>query len=86
MVQPGFMNNAIRVEVTRIKGTGVIQDVKVDAKSQLAGRGQKCEGKDFTDQFIGRTGPFTLGEDIDAVSGATFTSQAVVDAVNSIGW
>ena len=36
----------------------------------------------FTSQFIGKTPPLTLNQDIDAVSGATLSSQAAVDAVN----
>ena len=35
-------------------------------------------------QFIGKSAPLTLGVDIDAVTGATLTSQAVVDAVNQL--
>ena len=38
----------------------------------------------FTSQFIGKKAPLTLGVDIDAVTGATLTSQAVVDAVNQL--
>ena len=32
----------------------------------------------FTSQFIGKTPPLTLNQDIDAVSGATLSSQAAV--------
>ena len=78
------MNDQIQVSITCEKGSNEIIDLKVEASSQLAGRGKKCAEKDFTGQFIGKTGPFTLGVDIDAVSGATVTSQAVVEAVNSI--
>ena len=44
--------------------------------------GGKAQEPEFYEQFIGQTGPFTLGENIDAITGATMTSQAVVDAVN----
>lgn len=37
---------------------------------------------DFTSQFIGKSAPLTLGDGIDAISGATITSTAVVDAAN----
>ena len=36
----------------------------------------------FSNQFIGKTGAFAIGENIDAVSGATITSEAVVAIVN----
>jgi len=38
----------------------------------------------FTNQFVGYSNPVVMGEDVDAVAGATASSQAVVDAVNKI--
>ena len=43
--------------------------------------GGKCRDISFTGQFVGLSGDLTIDE-IDAVSGATLTSQAVVNAVN----
>ncbi len=43
--------------------------------------GGKARSTDFTDQFIGLTGDVTIDE-IDAISGATLTSEAVVSAIN----
>ena len=63
---------------------GVITSLTVDASTQTAGLGQKCAEEAFTSQFIGKSAPLTLGEGIDAVASATITSQAVVDAVNSL--
>jgi len=60
-----------------------IAEIAVNAQTQTMGVGTLCEEEDFTGQFIGCTLPLTLGEEIDAVSGATFTSQAVVDALNN---
>jgi Na+-translocating ferredoxin:NAD+ oxidoreductase RnfG subunit len=34
------------------------------------------------DQFIGKTLPITM-EDIDALSGATITTEAVIEAINA---
>ena len=45
--------------------------------------GARAKEPEFTDQFAGKTAPLTLGEEIDGISGATITSRAVVDAVNS---
>ena len=42
------------------------------------------EDEDFQNQFIGKTLPLTLGEDVDALSGATITSTAIVDALNTL--
>ena len=63
---------------------GSIATLTVDASTQTNGLGTRCAEEAFTSQFIGKIAPFTLGEGIDAVAGATVTSQAVVNAVNSI--
>ena len=78
----GFGGADITVQVT--DENGVITALVVDASSQTAGLGQKCAEEAFTSQFIGKSAPLTLGEGIDAVASATITSQAVVDAVNSL--
>ena len=78
----GFGGADITVQVT--DENGVITALVVDASSQTAGLGQKCADEAFTSQFIGKKAPLTLGVDIDAVTGATLTSQAVVDAVNQL--
>ena len=53
---------------------GTITALTVDASGETAGFGRKCGEEDFTAQFIGKTLPVTLGEDVDAVAGATITS------------
>ena len=78
----GYDGNEITVNVT--DDNGVITSLTVDASTQTPGLGQKCAEEAFTSQFIGKSAPFTLGEGIDAVASATITSQAVVDAVNSL--
>ncbi len=77
---------------------GKIASLEVDASSQTPGVGTNVESDAaFLEQFIGKTPPFRLsaplpgqegqGEDgstaVDAVSGATISSQAVVDAINN---
>ena len=78
----GYDGNEITVNVT--DENGVITSLTVDASTQTPGLGQKCADEAFTSQFIGKSAPFTLGDGIDAVASATITSQAVVDAVNSL--
>ena len=78
----GFGGAEITVYVT--DENGVITSLTVDASSQTPGFGQRCEEEAFTSQFIGKKVPLTLGVDIDAMTSATVTSQAVVDAVNSL--
>ena len=71
----------ITVTVT-FAADGTVESLEVDASTQTPGLGKKCAEENFVSQFIGGTAPFVLGEGIDAVSYATVTSQAVVDAVN----
>ena len=59
--------------------------------NETAGLGMEAQNKEFLDQFIGKqvlqysytkTGS-TSDSEIDALSGATITTSAVVDAVNT---
>ena len=79
----GFSGEDVTVSIT-LDESGAVASMTVDAAAETAGLGQKAMEEEFTSQFIGKTGPFTLGGDVDAVTGATITSTAVVDAVNSL--
>ena len=59
-----------------------IASLTVDADSQTEEIGGQCENEEFTTQFIGKALP--LAEtDIDVLSGATMTSNAVITALNT---
>ena len=78
----GFNNNL--VYATLVLGEDLtISSLSVNADSQTEGYGQNCEEDTFTMRFVGKSLPLKLGEDVDALSGATITSQAVVDAMNT---
>jgi hypothetical protein len=66
-----------------IAPSGTIAEVAVmDAKSERPGR---LATKGFLEQFKGKgRGRLSLAKDIDAVSGATESSNTVVDAVNAV--
>ncbi len=66
-----------------------IQGLSVISQSETAGLGAKCADADFTGQFTGIQGAVGFGKTdlpeenrIDAISGATITTQAVTEAVN----
>lgn len=71
---------------------GLITTLIVDAACETAGLGRKCAEEHWLEQFIGQTAPFVLHSSadmpgmtaVDAVSYATITSQAVVDALNQL--
>ncbi|MEG0933953.1 MAG: FMN-binding protein, partial [Clostridia bacterium] len=84
--------------VTKAQGFGGEIEVEVDidpdktvravrvggAKfAETAGLGAKAQESAFTDQFVGKKGPFVYGEGVDAISGATITSNAVLEAINA---
>ena len=62
-----------------------IQSIEIgdDQFAETEGLGAKAKEAAFTDQFVGKTLPLADG-DIDAISGATITTNAVLDAVNAI--
>ena len=79
----GFNSGIVVVEAT-LDDEGRIAGITVDASSQTPEIGGQVEtDRNFLARFIGQTLPLTLGEDVDAVSGATVSSQAVVDALNN---
>lgn len=49
---------------------------------ETEGLGSRVREAAFTGQFVGKTPPLALGDDIDGVAGATVSSRAVVEAVN----
>lgn len=61
-----------------------IAEIEIDASTQTPEIGGQAQTDPaFTEQFIGKTLPLKIGEDIDAISGATVTSTAVVEALNT---
>ena len=61
-----------------------IASITVDSTSQTPEYGGRAaDDKEFSEQFQGKSLPLVLGEDVDALSGATITSAAVVEALNS---
>ena len=50
----------------------------VDASGETEEKGMKCSHRDYTDRFIG----VSSGKDVDVISGASFTSWAIQDAVD----
>lgn len=86
---PGYQSG-VTVTIT-VDGAGVITAMAVEAGEESPGLGRKCAEEGFTQQFIGKTAPFALAGEaaegaarVDAVSYATVTSRAVVEAVNDL--
>ena len=78
----GFASD-VRVQLT-MDAAGAITGLAIESSGETAGFGTRCmEDASFAQQFVGKTAPFAIGENIDALAGATVTSTAVVNAVNA---
>ncbi|MDO4619022.1 MAG: FMN-binding protein, partial [Lachnospiraceae bacterium] len=78
---PGWSDQIVKVTV-KIGDDQTIEELTVDASAQTPEIGGQCAEESFTSQFIGKTIP-VAADDIDAISGATMTSNAVLQAVNT---
>ncbi len=77
-------------EITMMVGIadGAVTGISVISHTETPGLGavaaaQNAKGEAFRGQFVGKTGALAVGEQIDAMSGATITSNAVVTGVNA---
>ena len=78
----GFGNGEVTARLT-LNDDGTIAALVIDASTQTPGFGTRCADEEFTAQFIGKSGPFTLNENVDGLTGATITSTAAVEAINA---
>ena len=67
---------------------GAITGISVISHTETPGLGavaaaQNAKGEAFRGQFVGQSGTLAVGDQIDAMSGATITSNAVVTGVNA---
>lgn len=79
----------IRVQSTFAADGETLAGIRVLSQDETEYLGTRVESADFTSLFLGRRAPMklwgaaTLGSPIDAISGSTVSSQAVLDAVNN---
>ena len=77
-------------EITMMVGisNGAVTGISVISHTETPGLGavaaaQNAKGDAFRGQFVGQSGLLEIGNQIDAMSGATITSTAVVAGVNA---
>lgn len=73
-------NETLRAQIAA--NEEALYNLKAELGAMPGALGGMAAEPDYLDQFIGLTGPFTLGENVDAATGATFTSMGVIEAVN----
>ena len=66
----------------KVTGISVISHTETPGLGAVAAA-QNAKGEAFRGQFVGQKGTLAVGEQIDAMSGATITSNAVVAGVNA---
>ena len=85
-VLPGGFDGEITMMVGisqgKITGISVISHTETPGLGAVAAA-QNAKGEAFRGQFVGQSGELVIGDQIDAMSGATITSTAVVSGVNA---
>ena len=59
-----------------------IVGVRIVSMSETPGVGSKVDTEDYLKQYAQKSGALVLNEDVDAISGATISSNALMDGVN----
>ena len=85
-VQPAGFDGAITMMVGiadgQVTGISVISHTETPGLGAVAAA-QNAKGEAFRGQFVGQSGELEVGNQIDAMSGATITSKAVTAGVNA---
>ena len=55
--------------------------VQILSHSETPGLGARVSDASYLGQYAGKSGTLTLGENVDAISGATISSRAVLSGV-----
>ena len=63
--------------------TGTVIGVTVMANEETPGLGSKVESESYLDQYVGRALAPVTEDDVDLISGATYSSEAVLSAFNA---
>ena len=85
-VAPGGFDGEVTMMVGisegKVTGISVISHTETPGLGAVAAA-QNAKGEAFRGQFVGQEGTLVIGDQIDAMSGATITSTAVVTGVNA---
>ena len=65
-----------------IAADGTVCGVRVISHSETPGLGSRATLSSYLDHFTGFGEPLTIKQDVDAISGATISSKAVVAGIN----
>ena len=78
----GAVTMMVGISEGKVTGISVISHTETPGLGAVAAA-QNAKGDAFRGQFVGQEGLLVIGDQIDAMSGATITSTAVVTGVNA---
>ena len=78
----GTITMMVGISEGKVTGISVISHTETPGLGAVAAA-QNAKGEAFRGQFVGQEGTLAVGNQIDAMSGATITSNAVVTGVNA---
>ena len=78
----GTITMMVGIADGQVTGISVISHTETPGLGAVAAA-QNAKGDAFRSQFVGQSGELEVGDQIDAMSGATITSKAVVAGVNA---
>lgn len=78
----GEITMMVGIEEGKVTGISVISHTETPGLGAVAAA-KNAKGEQFRSQFAGQSGNLAVDDQIDAISGATITSNAVVDGVNA---
>ncbi|MBQ7721221.1 MAG: RnfABCDGE type electron transport complex subunit G [Clostridia bacterium] len=81
-VEPKGFNGAIEMMVG-MSPKGVITGVEIISHSETPGVGARADDPQYLDGYDGLSGKISFGDGIDALSGATISSKAILSGVNA---
>ena len=65
-----------------VNSDGTITGMKIVSHSETPGLGSRVDDPDYLSQYTGKSGTLSLGNGIDAITGSTISSKAVLEAAN----
>lgn len=66
-----------------VNADGSLAGIKIVSHSETPGLGSRVDNDEYLSQYIGLGGNLSLGTDVDAITGSTISSKAILAGVNS---
>lgn len=80
VLSPGFGGDIDMI--VGFDADGTVRKIEIIALSETAGLGTEVAEESYLSQYVGKKGTLVLKQDVDAISGATKSSRAVLNGVN----